>query len=1314
MHRTRGAQYAVPNMSDTPYPGAILSGADNRPPMLEKDMYDSWKSIMELYMMNRQHGIMILESVENGLLIWPSIEENKVTRPKKYSELSATKAIRADCDVKATNIILQGLPQEVYVLVSNHKVIKELWERIQLLMLVTLLTKQERMFHHNVYTPSSSIPQVEYALSVNQQPEFSQPNSGLIIPVFQKGNYPIDGINHIMSFLTAVVTSRYPPTNNQLRNSSNPRQQATINNKRVKTVITHNAAYQADDLDTYESGCDEINTAKVSLMENLSHYGLDDLANYVSESQQAAVQNSNSPAQQDALILSKTNAVVIRDSEETLMLAEESHSKILLKQKDLMTSEKKANTKPVDYAVLNQLSQDFETQFVPQTALSIEQAFWSQNSMNSKEPTPFARPTQVEVGISHEISVARSPQQNNVVERHNRTLIKVARTIRIIETIHVNFDELTAMASEQSSLGPALHEMTPVTISSGLVPKPTSSTPFVTPSRNDWDMLFQPLFDELLTPPPSVDHPALEVIAPITEVVSLKPAKLIGSPSSTTVDQDAPSPSKSQSTSETQPPVIPNNVEEDNHDIEVAHMGNDLFFGMPIPEELVPRLDKVMVITLKWIYKVKLDELGGILKNKAWLVARGYRQEEGIDFKESFALVVRLEAIRIFLAFAAHKNMVVYQIDVKTAFLNGNLREESKYALESLKKYSFESCDPVDTPMVEISKLDKDKEGKAVDPSHYHGMIGTLLYLTASKPDLQFAICMCARYQAQPTEKYLHAVKRIFRYLRGTVNRGLWYPKDSLIALTTFTDANHAGCQDTRRRTSAEYIALSGCCGQILWMRSQLTDYGLGFNKILMYCDNKSAIALCCNNVQHSKSKHIDIRYHFIKEHVENGMIKLYFVNTEYQLADIFTKALGRERIEFLINKLGMRSFTSETLQQLIYEVDDYDGIPKRPTMYLNLWSYKAVKQRYSNPMIQSEPKGSTQGYPLVSVEVLSDKVFKLKNFKKDALLKLFKLSNQESLQKKAHINNDNPRLIKFAASGRFTPDAASFKKVKEISKVEIRLLALSKNQNPEAGQTYIARDESVFGYDPDYIREQFAGLVIQRALQFNHFDHEQTTRVFQNTMQPRYTHVSRFTLKFNAMKLWLAAKQEIIDSFDSINACVNLKTDVWSAPYGVPGFYMCITAHWIKPGTWQMTKWVISFEEFPSPHTSGALFKMLMKVLTNFNLEVKVMSITLDNAINNTSAMYRLKLKYDSPMGGRFYHSRYVAHINNLVLQAGLWVLAIDAIRKSFKTMLKDIFKSSARTQQRYVKSIKMQRNLVYNQIGMSQHDETPLIICS
>ncbi|GJW88282.1 retrovirus-related pol polyprotein from transposon TNT 1-94 [Tanacetum coccineum] len=253
------------------------------------------------------------------------------------------------------------------------------------------------------------------------------------------------------------------------------------------------------------------------------------------------------------------------------------------------------------------------------------------------------------------------------------------------------------------------------------------------------------------------------------------------------------------------------------------------------------------------IYKVKLDELGEILKNNARLVARGYRQEEGINFEESFAPVARLDAIRIFLAYVAYMNIIVYQMDVKTAFLNGILCKEvyvsqpdrfvdqdnpnhvyklkkalyglkqdprawydllskfllsqefskgtvdptlfirrqgkdillisqrprgifinqSKYALESLKKYGMESSDPVDTPMVDKSKQIEDTQGKAVDPTHYRGMVGTLMYLTASRPDLTFSVCMCARYQAKPIEKHLHVVKRIFKYLRGTVNRGL-------------------------------------------------------------------------------------------------------------------------------------------------------------------------------------------------------------------------------------------------------------------------------------------------------------------------------------------------------------------------------------------------------------------------------------------------------------------------------------------------------------------------------------------------------------
>nr|GFA16607.1 copia protein [Tanacetum cinerariifolium] len=228
-----------------------------------------------------------------------------------------------------------------------------------------------------------------------------------------------------------------------------------------------------------------------------------------------------------------------------------------------------------------------------------------------------------------------------------------------------------------------------------------------------------------------------------------------------------------------------------------------------------------------------------------------------------------------------------------------------KYATESLKKYGFESCDQVDTPMVEKSKLDEDKEGKVVDLAHYRGMIGTLLYLTVSRHDLQFVICICALYLAWPTEKHLHVVKRIFRYLRGTVNRGLWYLKDSSIALTAFAYADHAGCQDTRRSTS----------GSLQFLRDRLISWS---------SKRQKSVAISSTEAEYiALSKHIDIRYHFIKEHVNNGVIELYFVNTEYQLTDLFIKPLGRERIEFLINKLGMRSFTPETLKQLMDEVDE-------------------------------------------------------------------------------------------------------------------------------------------------------------------------------------------------------------------------------------------------------------------------------------------------------------------------------------------------------------------------------------------------------
>ncbi|GKA59649.1 retrovirus-related pol polyprotein from transposon TNT 1-94 [Tanacetum coccineum] len=184
---------------------------------------------------------------------------------------------------------------------------------------------------------------------------------------------------------------------------------------------------------------------------------------------------------------------------------------------------------------------------------------------------------------------------------------------------------------------------------------------------------------------------------------------------------------------------------------------------------------------------------------------------------------------------------------------------QAKYALETLKKYGMDLSDPVDTPMVDRLKLDEDLMGIPVDQTRFRGMVGSLMYLTASRPDLVFAVCMCARYQAKPTKKHFEAIKRVFRYLKGTINMGLWlFEKYNAMSLTAYADADHAGCQDSRSTsgsaqflgdrlvswsskkqrstaistTEAEYIAMSGCCAQILWMRSQLKDYGFDFIKI--------------------------------------------------------------------------------------------------------------------------------------------------------------------------------------------------------------------------------------------------------------------------------------------------------------------------------------------------------------------------------------------------------------------------------------------------------------------------------------------------
>nr|GEU44002.1 integrase, catalytic region, zinc finger, CCHC-type, peptidase aspartic, catalytic [Tanacetum cinerariifolium] len=338
------------------------------------------------------------------------------------------------------------------------------------------------------------------------------------------------------------------------------------------------------------------------------------------------------------------------------------------------------------------------------------------------------------VGISHEISVARSLQQNSVIERCNRTLIEAARII----------------------LEPALHEMTPATISSRLLPNPLPLTLYVPPSRTDWDILFQPLFDELLTHPPSVNLPTVKVIAPTAKVVALKPNELTGSPSSTTVDQDAPSPKSSSL--DVIPTVVHTAASNSEQVIKWTkdHPLDNIISELkrPISTRLQLQEQALFCYYDAFLTSVKPKTYKDALTQSCWIEAI---QEELNQFERLEVWELSLDVIRIFLAFAAHMNMIIYQMDVKMEFLNGILQEEVyvsqpdgfvdkdnlnhvyklKNALYGLKQPP-RACDLVDTPMVGKSKLDEDPQGKFVDPTHYHRMVDTLMYLIASRPDLPF------------------------------------------------------------------------------------------------------------------------------------------------------------------------------------------------------------------------------------------------------------------------------------------------------------------------------------------------------------------------------------------------------------------------------------------------------------------------------------------------------------------------------------------------------------------------------------------------
>nr|GEU35621.1 retrotransposon protein, putative, unclassified [Tanacetum cinerariifolium] len=702
------------------------------------------------------------------------------------------------------------------------------------------------------------------------------------------------------------------------------------------------------------------------------------------------------------------------------------------------------------------------------------------------------------VGIFHQKTVPKIPQHNSVVERRNRTLVEAARTMLIFfKASMFLWAEVVANAcyTQNRSLIHTRHHKTPYELVHNKKPDLTFSRVFgalcyptndiedlgklqliadtgifvgYAPSRKGYRIYnkrtrrimetIHPMFDEYLEPPRA------ERLVPPAQAVQAS-VNSAGTPSSTTIDKDAPSPSISPSTSALQSlsshqgvAAEPNSMEDHT----IAPVENNPFVNIFNPKphskasssgdisstespyvsqrlhhlnkwskdhpldnvignpsrpvstrkqlttdalwclyssvlskvepknfksaitkncwfqamqdeiyefdrlqvwELVPQPDRVMIITLKWIYKVKLDEYGDVLKNKARLVAKGYRQKEGIDFEESFAPVARIEAIRISIANAASKNMTIYQMDVKTAFLNDELKEEAYVSqpegfvdpdhpthVYHLKKalYGLKQAPRAWYDMLSRFLLDNNFSKGAVDPTLFTRKTGKhILLVQIYVDDIIFTSTdpkVCDMFSNKMSLKFQISMMGQMSFFLGTINWGLWYPKDTAMELMAYADADHAGCQDKQRSTSrsaqflgdklvswsskklkstaisiteAKYISMSGCCAQIRWMRSQLTDYGFDFNKIPLYCDNCSAIALCCNNVQHSRSKHIDILHHFIREKVERGVVELYFVTTDYQLADIFTKALPRQRFEFILLRLEMKSMFSTTLKRL-------------------------------------------------------------------------------------------------------------------------------------------------------------------------------------------------------------------------------------------------------------------------------------------------------------------------------------------------------------------------------------------------------------
>nr|GEU58745.1 hypothetical protein [Tanacetum cinerariifolium] len=533
-------------------------------------------------------------------------------------------------------------------------------------------------------------------------------------------------------------------------------------------------------------------------------------------------------------------------------------------------------------------------------------------------------------GINHQTSVSQTPKQNGIVERRNRTLVEAARTMLSAAKVPLFFWAeaiATACFTQNRSLVILRHEKTPYHIVNDRKPSVKffhifGSLCYIVRDGENLDKMKEKVVSKY-SAKTTADAPnhQQQNITPLNTQTTPDPTCQVPTQALTVMSTE------NINQAET---ITDNAYVEDDEFINIfctpvqdrgetssrhVHSSNMHTFYQRHPSEHRRTKDHPLeqvignpsqsVRTRRQLESdgemcmfALTEELHQFDRLDVWELidrplSKGYAQKEGVDFEESFAPVARLKGVRLFIAYAVHKSFTVYQMDIKIAFLYGPLKEEVyvnqpdefvapyhpdkvyrlKKALYGLKQ-AQRAC--VGTPMA-TKHLDAYLSGTPVDQTKYQSMVRALMYLTVSKPDIVHATCYCARYQAKPTEKHLTAVKRIFRYLKDTINMGLWYSKDTGFELTAFSDSDHASCLDSRKSTSgsiqflggdklvsssskkqdctsmssaeAEYVSLSACCAQALWMRTQLTDYGFHFDKIPMYCDSKAAIAISCNLV---------------------------------------------------------------------------------------------------------------------------------------------------------------------------------------------------------------------------------------------------------------------------------------------------------------------------------------------------------------------------------------------------------------------------------------------------------------------------------